>query len=116
MPIYEYQCQKCKHISDFLILNRQEPLTPICPRCGGQEMVRIMSRFRARLSEETRMERLADPSRLGRLDENDPRSMAKFIKEMGHEMGEDISQDEVDQMVEEAMEAEGGDSAAGLDD
>ncbi|MFP3868769.1 MAG: FmdB family zinc ribbon protein [Desulfobacteraceae bacterium] len=116
MPIYEYQCQKCKKISDFLVLNREESLTPICPHCGCGQMLRVMSRFRARLSEETRMERLADPARLGNLDENDPRSMAKFLKQMGHEMGEEISSDEVDQMVEEAMEAEGQDSAAGLED
>ncbi|MDD3581256.1 MAG: zinc ribbon domain-containing protein [Desulfobacca sp.] len=116
MPIYEYQCQKCKRISDFLILNRDEAFAPVCPRCGSQQMVRVMSRFRARLSEETRMERLADPARFSGLDENDPRSMAKFLKKMGQEMGEDISSDEVDQMVEEAMAGGGEESPGGLED
>lgn len=71
-------------------------------------MQRLLSRVHVRLSEETRMERLADPARLGSLDENDPRSMAKFLKQMGQEMGEDMAGEDVDQMVEEAMEAEAG--------
>ena len=53
------------------------------------------------------MERLADPSRLGDLDENDPHLMARWMKRMGKEMGEDMGED-FDQMVEEAMEEEGG--------
>lgn len=101
MPIYEYQCQLCHRIVSFLILNRQEPFTPSCPRCGSQNLTRIISRVHVRLSEETRMERLADPARLGGLDENDPRSMARFLKRMGQEMGEDIDANEVDQLVEE---------------
>lgn len=111
MPIYEYQCQDCRRITEFLILG-SESFTPVCPRCGGKKMARVMSRIRVRLSEETRMERLCDPSRLGGLDENDPRSMARFLKRMGQEMGEDIPSDEVDQMVEEAM-ASGGEESAG---
>jgi hypothetical protein len=75
-----------------------------------------------RLSEETRLERLADPSRFGGLDENDPKSMARFMKTMTQEMGDDLGEDmDVDAMVEEAMEEEargkseeGGSSAEDL--
>ncbi len=105
MPIYEYQCQDCRRISGFLILNLNEPFTPICPKCGSSSLDRVLSRVNVRLSEETRLERLADPSAWSGLDENDPKSMARMLKKMGQEMGED-SGDEVDQMVEEAM-AEG---------
>jgi putative FmdB family regulatory protein len=108
MPIYEYQCQDCHKVSSFLILNLKEEFTPICRRCSSRQMQRLLSRVHVRLSEETRMERLADPARLGSLDENDPRSMAKFLKKMGQEMGEDMAGEDVDQMVEEAMEAEAG--------
>ena len=37
-------------------------------------------------------------------DENDPRSVAKWVKKMGKEAGEGIGDDAVDQMVEEAMQ------------
>ncbi len=41
-------------------------------------------------SEESRMESMADPSGWGDLDENDPKSMARMMKKMGTEMGEDL--------------------------
>jgi len=54
-------------------------------------------------SEESRLESLADPSKFGDLDENDPKSVARFMKRMGKELGEDLGED-FDQMVDEAME------------
>jgi len=107
MPIYEYRCQECRRVSDFLILNTQEPFTPVCRRCGSQSLERVLSRVHVRLSEETRLERLADPAQWGGLDENDPKSMAKMMKKMGQEMGEEFP-GEVDQMVDEAMDSLGG--------
>ena len=112
MPIYEYQCQECRWVTGFLILNRDEPFTPACPKCGSRSLSRVLSRVHVRLSEETRLERLADPGRWGGLDENDPKSMARMLKKMGQEMGEDTG-DEVDQMVEEAMA--GGEAQSGED-
>ena len=111
MPIYEYRCQECCRISSFLVLNLKEPFIPVCERCGSQFLERILSRVHVRLSEETRMERLADPAQWGGLDESDPKSMARFMKKMGQEMGEDFP-GEVDQMVDEAMESLGGPDAA----
>ncbi len=104
MPIYEFQCQHCRKISSFLILNRQEPFTPRCRHCDSTQMARVLSRVHVRLSEETRMERLADPNRLGRLDENDPAGMARFMKDMAQASGEDFGGEDLDQLVEEAVE------------
>jgi putative FmdB family regulatory protein len=114
MPIYEYRCQTCRRISGFLILNLAEPFTPVCKHCGSQSLDRVLSRIHVRLSEESRMERLADPAAWSGLDENDPKSMAKMLKKMGQEMGEDFP-GEVDQMVEEAMDSQGGEGAADAD-
>lgn len=112
MPIYEYRCQDCRRVSSFLIMNPNEPFTPVCERCGSRSLERILSRVHVRLSEETRLERLADPSAWGGLDENDPKSMARVLKKMGQEMGEDYP-GEVDQIVEEALESEFQERAAG---
>src|SRR3989339_230368 len=106
MPIYEYRCQDCRRVSSFLILNLQEPFAPVCGKCGSQALERVLSRVHVRLSEETRMERLADPSAWSGVDENDPKSVAKVLKKMGQEMGEDFP-GEVDQIVEEAMDSQG---------
>ncbi len=59
-----------------------------------------MSRFASPKSEEARLESLADPNALAGLDENDPESMARFMKKMGDEMGEDLGDD-----MEEALES-----------
>ena len=52
-------------------------------------------------SEEARFEALADPSNLAGLDENVPKSMARFMKTMGEEMGEDLGDN-----LSEAMESD----------
>ncbi len=41
-------------------------------------------------SEESRLDDLADPSALGGLDENDPKSLARFMRKMSDETGEDL--------------------------
>lgn len=109
MPIYEYRCQECRRISGFLVLNLREPFVPVCQRCGSQSLERILSRVHVRLSEETRMERLADPTQWSGLDENDPKTMARMMKKMGQELGEDYP-GEVDQLMDEAMEGLGNES------
>ena len=44
------------------------------------------------------MERLSDPATLGGLDENDPQSMARWMKTMAGEMGEDLDADMMEEM------------------
>jgi len=67
-----------------------------------------MSRFATVKSEDARLDSLADPSSFGDLDENDPRSVARFVKKMGSEMGEDLG-DDLDSAMDEAMaEGDGG--------
>jgi putative FmdB family regulatory protein len=106
MPIYEYRCQACGKKSEIITLRVSEEVSPTCRHCGSENLNRMMSRVRVRLSEETRLERLADPSRLGGLDENDPKSMARWMKTMTREMGDDFEGEDVDAMIEEAMEEE----------
>lgn len=98
MPIYEYACLACGKRQDFLLLPGHE-VELRCGRCGSLRLKRVVSRVRVRLSEEARLERLADPSRWSGIDEEDPRSVARFMKKMGAEMGE-----EFDEMVEELEE------------
>ena len=114
MPIYEYECADCRRKQSFLIMNLERDLPALrCKKCGGAALNRLVSRVNVVKSEEARMESLADPSKLGGLDENDPKSMARWMKKMGKEMGEEMGED-FDQMVDEAMEgAEGGEGLGG---
>lgn len=105
MPIYEYLCRACGREFSKLVLSEADRESLSCPRCGGKDLERLMSRFRAVRSQESRLERLADPSSLAGLDEKDPASVAKWAKKMGGELGEDMGED-FDQMVDEAVEEE----------
>jgi putative FmdB family regulatory protein len=105
MPIYEYRCEACGKISEFLLMKMDEVFTPQCKRCKSKKMTRVLSKVRVIRSEESRMESLADPSKWGDLDEKDPKSMAKMMKRLGKEFGEELGED-ADQMVDEAMEEE----------
>jgi hypothetical protein len=81
-------------------------------------MNKLISRVARVRSEESRLESLADPTKLGDLDENDPASMARWMKRMGKEMGEDLGED-VDSMVDQAMEeemTERGEESGGKDE
>ena len=106
MPIYEYRCEDCGRVSSFFVRTMREPLQPRCKRCEGEKMTRLISRVARVRSEESRLESLADPSKLGGLDENDSAGMARWMKRMGKELGEDMGED-IDAMVDEAMEEEG---------
>ncbi|MFP4082838.1 MAG: FmdB family zinc ribbon protein [Candidatus Aminicenantes bacterium] len=103
MPIYEYRCGDCGRKSVFVTLSVKSSFTPRCKHCGGKNLEKIISRVAIFRSEESRMESLADPSKLAGLDENDPKSVARWMKKMGKEMGEDMGED-FDQAVEEAVE------------
>jgi len=105
MPIYEYRCEDCGKVSEFLLIRTDEAFTPQCKRCKSKKMSRILSKVRVIRSEESRMESLADPSRWSGLDEKDPRSMAKWMKQMGKELGEDVDED-LDRAIEEEMDSE----------
>jgi hypothetical protein len=65
-----------------------------------------MSRFATPKSEDARLEAAADPSQIGDLDENDPGSVARFVKRMGEEMGEDLG-DDLDAAMDEASDDDG---------
>lgn len=105
MPIYEYQCLDCRKRSAILVLSARNPAPAACRHCGSAQVDRLLSRFAAPKSEEARLESLADPDNLGGLDEHDPQSVARFMKKMGEEMGEDAS--DMDALME-AGEDNGG--------
>jgi putative FmdB family regulatory protein len=117
MPIYEYECRDCHKKSSFLIMNLEREIPELrCKKCNSPGLDRIVSRVNVVKSEEARMESLADPSKLGGLDENDPQSVARWMKKMGKEMGEEMGGEDFDQMVDEAMmESERGEGSSSDD-
>ena len=108
MPIYEYECRDCRRVVSLLVLRPGSATAPACPRCGGAALTRLLSRFATPKSEEARMEALAGSNSLGDVDENDPASVARFMKHMGRELGDDLG-DDFEGAVDEAMAESEGD-------
>ncbi|MBO9326048.1 MAG: zinc ribbon domain-containing protein [Roseiflexus sp.] len=105
MPIYEYLCPQCNGRFQKLVYGFRDPEGLACPRCGSTDVRRAISRVAVLKSEESRIEALADPSMLAGLDENDPRSIARWAKKLGKELGEEAG-DDWDEMVDEMLEEE----------
>ena len=45
MPIYEYKCKKCGHVSSFLEKTNQNKQEHICEKCRSNELEKAFSTF-----------------------------------------------------------------------
>jgi putative FmdB family regulatory protein len=95
MPIYEYRCAACRRRSSLFYhsFSAAERAEPRCEHCGSADVSRLVSRVAVLKSEESRMDDLADDAALADVDENDPRSIARWARKMGEQLGEDVGDD-----------------------
>jgi putative FmdB family regulatory protein len=133
VPIYEYRCHDCKRrVSIFwrTFSEAQEGQeTPVCPRCGGSNLTRLVSRVRVIRSEESRFDDMGDLD-FPDLDENDPKSMGRWMRKMSAEVGEDLgpefdevvgrleageSPEDIEKSMPDLMGAGGDDFDGGMD-
>lgn len=100
MPRYDYRCQNCGKRSVIFQSYAEYGRKKVkCPHCASSELQRLIGRVRVARSEESRLDQLSDPSGWGDIDENDPRSMARMMRKMGDELGEDMPS-EFDEVVD----------------
>lgn len=101
MPIYEYRCADCKRrVSIFFRSFSDTAQAARCPNCGGAHLTRLVSRVATVKSEEARLEALSDPSAFGDVDENDPKSVARFMRKMSDQIGGEDLGPEFNEMVD----------------
>lgn len=90
MPNYEYRCLDCKRRFEvYLSYDEYGNQSVQCAYCNSEDVQRRIGRVRIAKSEESRLENLADPSSLAGL-EDDPKALAKMMRQMGSEMDEDL--------------------------
>jgi putative FmdB family regulatory protein len=90
MPSYEYRCKDCKQRFEvYLSYDEYGKQEVRCVNCNSLDVQRTIGRIRVARSEESRLENLADPANLAGL-EDDPKALARMMREMGSEMGEDM--------------------------
>ena len=100
MPVYEFRCQACRRVARLTYsFSEYDEATPVCPRCGSEEMKRRIGRVGLGRSEEAMMDSMLDESALAGLDAEDPQELGRFMRKMSREMGEDLG-DEFGEVVD----------------
>jgi len=129
MPYYDYRCQDCgRRVRYFFTYVEYDSAEPTCKHCGSEAVRRLIGRVALAKSEESRLDAMGPDKMMAGLDEDDPKSLGRFMRQMSQEMGEDMG-DEFDEVVgrlesgespesiEESMPelAAGGDDFGGLE-
>lgn len=116
MPIYEYQCRACHRRFSRFFWRYSDAAQAKCG-CGSADLEQLVSRVSMLRSEERRLESMADPTKWGDIDENDPKSMARMMKKVGSEMGEELGPEfnEVCDRLESGEDPESIDGSLGGD-
>jgi putative FmdB family regulatory protein len=100
MPIYEYTCADCHRRVSLLWRSfaDAENRPAICPRCGGSNLTRLISRVAVLRTKDSRLDSLTDPAAGGGFDEDDPKSLARLMRQMADETGEAL-EPEFDEVI-----------------
>lgn len=127
MPFYGYRCRDCgrKLTLFFESYAAYDKAAPACTHCASSNLVETIGRVAVAKSEEARLDSLADPSVLGDLDENDPKSLGHWMRTMSQETGEDLGPEfeevvgrleagEDPESIEESMPDLGSDMGGGM--
>jgi putative FmdB family regulatory protein len=110
MPIYEYRCTKCHRKTSIFwrSISAVDQSKARCSHCESAELTRLVSKVRvirggSKSSSDGVMPGGGDMdatmmNELGGLDENDPRSLGRFMRKMASETGEQMGP-EFDEIV-----------------
>ncbi|NCO37542.1 MAG: hypothetical protein COZ06_16875 [Armatimonadetes bacterium CG_4_10_14_3_um_filter_66_18] len=119
MPLYEYRCTQCSKRFTYLVGMIADNPKPACPQCKSKDLQKLISRVSRLRSEDDMLESLADPTKMGDLD--DPKQVRQWARKMGRELGSEMGEDfsgEFEEMIEaEArgeLDEEGGMDGGGM--
>jgi putative FmdB family regulatory protein len=101
MPIYEFYCDSCNVIFNFLSSRINTSAQPDCPKCGKEKISRQISKFAVIRSgdkagedsldglDETKMERAFESlmKEADSINEDDPRQMASLMRKFSDQTG-----------------------------
>ncbi len=116
MPIYEFRCGRCRRRTSVFTRSIGGEIDAVCSHCGSNDMSRLISRVAVGRSQDDAFASL-DESSLADVDENDPRSMARWVRSMSRQMGEpldaeaeaDLDRMEAGEMPDDLADGDGDD-------
>jgi putative FmdB family regulatory protein len=110
MPNYDYRCQACgRKTTLFIAYSDYDHAKPACPHCKSERLKRLISRVTIAKSDDARMDAMLDDPSLAGIDDEDPRSLGRFMRKMSDEMGEDMGE-EFNEVVDRLEKGESPDS------
>ena len=91
MPTYDFICSDCeKRFEVFMTFSEYDSKAVHCAHCQSGHVRRRMTKVRIARSDESRMESAADDFSGMEGLEDDPKAMARMMRKMGNDMGEDL--------------------------
>ncbi|MFN8556635.1 MAG: zinc ribbon domain-containing protein [Dehalococcoidia bacterium] len=122
MPIYEFRCNACNRTVSVFQRSISTAVAARCSHCGAEDLTRLVSAFAFHRSAsyddfdgagDDFDEELPDD-----VDENDPRSMARWARRMSDELGQDMGPefDETIRRMEAGEMPDDSDVGGGDDD
>jgi putative FmdB family regulatory protein len=96
MPIYEFRCRDCRQLATFFVRTVSDPLTPVCPACGGADLERCISRFAVHKTVQTVHEESGEPTMFptDRDYYRDPRNIGRHTEKRLKDLGIDMDSEE----------------------
>lgn len=98
MPLFEYKCLDCNNKFTKLIGMTSNSTAPACPKCGSANLIKLISRFIRKRSDEAFAEGIEDE--VFSADMDNPKQMSKMLKEMGKGIAED-GEENIDELIEQ---------------
>jgi len=101
MPIYEYECHRCRAVSTFLVLKKEDADRVACKGCGSKKISRVISRVSYHRSENDRLAELDTRKSQGEEFYKDSRNVGLWAQKRAKELGADLGP-KFDEVVESA--------------
>lgn len=105
MPIYEFRCDDCRHITNHFSRKPDPKATVACEECGSESTQRIVSSFARTYSREDILERYGDPGTDDKADLKDPRQIGSWVEKRFDEYGVDMPES-AREMIDAAREGD----------
>ena len=93
MPLFEYRCSDCGDLTTVLVYSWSSSAPPLCSRCGGQNLTKLISRFTLRKSWGDSLNWTPSGETMSDVDEDDPHSLDQYMGRIKDEMGGQVTSD-----------------------
>ncbi len=109
MPIFEYACLNCGNPRfSRLVGVVAQSVAPTCPRCGSGDLQKMVSRFARGRAEDDVLESIANDA--DQINPDDPRAVRGLLHDMAGSLGEDLTGDDLEQIMDDTASSDGADS------